>query len=126
MEKDLKKLNLKTAMALSFSRMTNLKTENIDVTNNNVIFLTAAGIVCGTYVEDLHSSEDAADILLAATEDLANKFVDPDELSTPIALKDVTLITSSGSKQTFKNLFVFPDDIIAVTIGNYSDIRTDY
>ena len=117
MEKDMKVLDLKTAMALSFSRITNLKTEQVDISNNNIIFLTAAGTICGTYIEDLSSSEDLYNSVFASATKNAEQFIYPSETSIPIFLKDVTLITQNGLKQSFETLCVFPSDIIAITIG---------
>ncbi len=115
-------LNGKLPLVLALAKSTNFKTENIDTTKNSIILVTAAGTIYGSYKhpEDLKDSEKQGDIFLSV---LLEHLKDISDSTSPaITLKNATLLSNNGIKQTFDTLFVFIDDIIAVTFGEITNI----
>lgn len=90
---------------------------SISSVNNLLILVTAAGQITGTLLQkenDSDPKEQIADaIFLSAANTLANHAGE----DSFILLKDATLKTA-GCDIAYRYLYVFTDDIIAVTIGN--------
>ncbi len=108
--------SFKTGMVYAFTAMTKLKEENFDFTANSLIIVTATGIIYGTPYFSL-PKDNTADILMDTVHKQAQKMTLSEVPKDTLILKNVTLITSAGLKQSFETLFVFPDDIIAITVG---------
>ena len=108
--------SLKAGMAYAFTAMTKLKEENFDFTENSLIIITAAGIIYGTPYFSL-PKDNTTDILMDTIHKQAQKMTLSDVPKDDLLLKNATLITNTGLQQSFETLFVFPDDIIAITIG---------
>jgi len=113
--------SLKTGMAYAFTAMTKLKEENFDFTENSLIIITAAGIIYGTPYFSL-PKDNTTDILMDTIHKQAQEMTLSDVPKDDLLLKNATLITGTGLKQFFETLFVFPNDIIAITIGKVSDL----
>lgn len=115
--------NLKNAFALSAASLTTFKNTSIDVSQNDLIILTAAGTISGTFIPISSKENDIENdieykLIKAIHSNALEVCKDPDKV---ILLKDVTLLTATGFNQFFKYLHVFTDDIIAITIGNVTD-----
>lgn len=120
-KKSIQTNSIKTALSLSCSVTTQMKNDKIDLTSNCLIIVTAAGTIYGTTIS--HFSDDKAeDILFSSVYKQAQKIVKPEAPDYCLILKDAVLISGQGVKQTFNTLFVFPEDIIAITIGNPPNI----
>ena len=114
-----KKLNCKEAFVFSTIATINLKTEQLDFTQNSLIVITAAGIITGTYVSDQMKEKlenDAAYITFENINVLSKDFCE--DTSNAILLKNVVLTTSNGFQNRFNYLYVFIDDILALSYGN--------
>lgn len=114
--------SFKNAMTLSFSDLSNLKTEDIDFSNNSVIVITAAGTIYGTACTDLSEENSIDGKVFSTVYNNAVENTNPDIPRYCLVLKDATLISSETFKQNFNILFVFPEDIIAITFGDTSKI----
>lgn len=108
-------------MAYAVSAMANVKEENFDFTSNSLIILTAAGTIYGTPCFSL-SNDNAQDTVSNVIYEQAKQMTSSDAPQYSIILKNATLITSGGIKYSFDTLFVFPDDVIAITIGDTSHL----
>ncbi len=96
-----------------------LKTEQVDFTNNSLIVVTAAGIITGTYVSDKMKEaleDNATYITFENIGTLAKESCDNTQKA--ILLTNATLITSQGIENHFNYLYVFVDDILALSYGN--------
>ena len=113
--------SFKTGMVYAFTATTKLKEENFDFTANSLIIITAAGIICGTPYFSL-PKDNTIDILMDVVHKQAQKMTLSDVPKDNLILKNATLITSAGLKQSFETLFIFPDDIIAITVGQVSNL----
>lgn len=107
-------------MVLTLSALTTYKTENVDATANSLIIITAAGTIYGTPCFSL-SKDDIADNFMNSIYEQAKDMTTSDASENCLILKEATLITNQGFKQSFRILFVFPDDIIAITVGDTRD-----
>ena len=114
--------NFKNAMAFTFSGATSIKTEGIDLSSNSVIAITAAGTICGTACVDLSNDASVKGKIFSMIYDNAFEMTCPDASRYCLILKDATLVSGDGFKQRFNTLFVFPEDIIAITFGDTADI----
>ncbi|GEM_PF-3558882 len=116
--------DFKTAMALSVSHLSRNKDEVLDFTNTSVVVITAAGTIYGTACIDLEKeSETSIPLsLMSALHKTAKKIVNPSVSTYVLTLKDATLITGNAPAQKFEYLFVYPEDIIAITLGQISNI----
>ena len=111
----------KESLALATILTIGIKTDSIDCTENKLIAVTAAGTIYGTYVsESIEESlkNDAAYLIFKSIGDIAAK--KSDEPVSFFLLKDVTLVSDKGVSSCFKFLYLFADDIIALSFGNLS------
>lgn len=114
----------KEALVLSTASTIAIKNDKFDFSQNSLIVVTAAGAIYGTLISDAFTPDDIKKSLaddsvyqIFKNLDIKAKKV-TDGLSASILLKDAVMINSSGVKNLFKYLFVFVDDIIAVSFGN--------
>lgn len=119
---DTKLSSLKESMILTLSSLTKIKVENMDYNPNSLIIVTAAGTIYGTPCFSA-SEADTTDRLMISAYEQAKDTTISDASKSCLILKDATLVTSPSFKQSFKILFVFPDDIIAITIGDTRDLK---
>lgn len=99
-----------------------VKTDKMDFTHNSLIAVTAAGIIIGTYVSDEVKKTLENDLTYITFENMRTLADESgDNISAAILLKDVTLITHQGSKNSFNFLYLFIEDIIALSYGNMVD-----
>lgn len=120
--KTIKAKNFKNSMAFTFSGATSIKTEGIDLSNNSVIVITAAGTIYGTACVDLSNDASMNGKIFSMIYNNAIEMTSPDTSRYCLILKDATLASGDGSKQRFNTLFVFPEDIIAITFGDTANI----
>lgn len=113
--------NIKNALSYNLSTVTRINNGDIDLSKNSLIVITAAGIISGTAVLDL-PDDNITDSLLSIPFEHALKETKPGVSNYCLILKDASIISGHGVKQVFKTLFVFPEDIIAITIGDVSNI----
>lgn len=114
--------SFKNAMSLMFSSITTCKDETVDFTKNSIIVITAAGTIYGTPCIDL-SKENNLDGKIFST--IYKQATDSTVTDVPrycLILKDAIMISGNGFKQSFNTLFIFPEDIIAITLGDTSNI----
>lgn len=114
----------KEALVLSTASTIAIKNDKFDFSQNSLIVVTAAGTIYGTLISDAFTPDDIQKSLaddsvyqIFKNLDIKAKKV-TNGLSASILLKDAVMINSSGVKNLFKYLFVFVDDIIAVSFGN--------
>lgn len=114
----------KEALVLSTASTIAIKNDKFDFSQNSLIVVTAAGTIYGTLISDAFTPDDIKKSLaddsvyqIFKNLDIKAKKV-TNGLSASILLKDAVMINSSGVKNLFKYLFVFVDDIIAVSFGN--------
>ena len=112
--------NIKNALSYNLSIVTRINDDSIDLSKNSLIVVTAAGTIYGTVVSDL-PDDNIADRFLSIPFEQALKETKPGVSNYCLILKDATLISGQGVRQFFKTLFVFPEDIIAITIGDASN-----
>lgn len=115
MDKD---LNIKVAYVYSVLSTISVKTEAMDFSDNSLIAVTAAGTIIGTYVsETVDELKTDTDFIVSSNIcDIASEHTnDPSKV---IFLKDATLFSSNGIKSCFKYLYLFIEDIIALSFGN--------
>lgn len=109
----------KEAYTLATLSTISVKTDAMDFTGNSLIAVTAAGTIYGTYVsEDMKKTlaNDTSYLLFENISSLAQEHcADP---SKAILLKDAVLVTSNGIKNTFNFLYLFIEDILAISFGN--------
>lgn len=117
-----KNLTCKEAFILSTLATISVKTDQMDFTQNSLIVVTAAGVIVGTYVSDQIKASLENDLSYLTFENIHTIAKESyDNTHSPILLKDVDLITSQGSKSHFNYLFVFVEDILALSYGNLTD-----
>ena len=111
----------KEVLTLAAATTINIKDDKLDLTQNSLIIITAAGTIYGTYVSEnveKSLSNDATFLIYKNIGSSARKLTD--DTPSSILLKDATMIASSGIHNSFKYLYVFIQDIIAVSFGNIS------
>lgn len=113
--------NIKTAMSLSFTYATEIKNDELDLSSNSLIIVTAAGTIYGTAMLK-PSDGNIVDLVYDTAYRQAQELTKPGVSNYCLILKDAILVSGQGFKQSFKTLFVFPDDIIAITFGDTNDI----
>lgn len=112
--------SLKTALSLSLTFTTQMKNDSFDLTSNQLIVITAAGTICGTPITEFPDEKDIGDLIFSNAYERARSISNSGSADCLI-LKNATLVSAPGFKQLFKTLFVFPEDIIAITFGDASD-----
>ena len=108
----------KEALTIATAATISVKNNQINLTSNSLIIVTAAGTITGTYVsENIEDSlnDDATYTVFKTIDTNARKLCN--SASHSILLKDATMITSSGTHNIFKYLYVFVEEIIAVSFG---------
>lgn len=109
----------KEAFTLATLSTISVKTDTMDFTGNSLIAVTAAGTILGTYVsEDMKKTlaNDTSYLLFENISSLAQEH--GSDTSSAILLKDAVLTTSQGIKNTFNFLYLFVEDILALSFGN--------
>lgn len=114
--------NIKNALSFVCSEAVTFKTEELDFSQNSVIVVTAAGTIYGTPCLDMSKADTINGKFLSMLYNQALRSITPNESGYCLVLKDAVLISNMNFKQTFNTLFVFPEDIIAITVGNASNI----
>lgn len=114
-----KMFNSKEAYVYATLSTISIKTDTMDCTNNALIAVTAAGTIKGTYVSETiqETLKEDTNFLFFNNIDVIAK-ENSTEPPNSILLKDVTLISGNGIKTRFNYLFVFIDDIIALSFGD--------
>lgn len=112
--------SMKAALSLSLTFATQMKNDSFDLTSNQLIVVTAAGTIYGTPITKFPDEKDIGDIFFSNAYEQA-RGISNSESAECLILKDATLISAPGFKQYFKTLFVFPDEIIAITLGEAND-----
>ena len=108
----------KESLLISTLATMSVKTDKMDFTHNDLIAVTAAGIIQGTFIpDDLKETfqNDPAFNIFDNIRVLAAENGDGSQKS--ILLKDATL-TNHGMSYTFNYLHLFIDDIIALSFGH--------
>ena len=114
------KLSSKTTFAMSSGLLCTFKSDSIDFTGNKLILVTPAGTMSGAFVSVELEAELEKDISFGMMKRIYNNALKScDDAQNVILLKDVSLIGQS-SNQFFKYLFVFTEDIIAISFGDIS------
>ncbi len=114
-----KKLSCKEAFMFSTLATISLKTEQVDLTQNSLIVVTAAGIILGTYVSGQVKESLENDPTYLTFENIGTLAAEScDDVQGAILLKDATLTTGQGLKTFFNYLYVFVEDILALSYGN--------
>lgn len=91
------------------------------MTNNKLIAVTAAGTIYGTYVSESVKESLKNDTAYLAYENINKIAIEKSDVQpTFILLKDATLVSGDGIQNNFKFLFLFVEDIIALSFGNAS------
>lgn len=117
-----KKLGCKEAFMLSTLATISVKTEQLDFTRNSLIAVTAAGVIVGTYVSDQMKESLKNDLTYLTFENIGAIAAEScDDTQKAILLKDVTLTTGQGTKSFFNYLYVFVEDILALSCGNITE-----
>lgn len=112
----------KYPLVLSTLATISVKTENMDFTQNSLIAVTAAGVIQGTYVSEVLQEtlkEDIDYLTFSNIHTLAKE--EYHDTSDAVLLKNVILTTGQGIKLHFNFLYLFVEDIIALSFGNCSD-----
>ncbi len=117
-----KNLSCKEAFTLSTLATVSLRTEQMDFTQNSLIAVTAAGVIVGTYVSDQVKESLKNDLTYLSFENIGTLAAEScDDTQKAILLKNATLTTGQGFKSFFNYLYVFVEDILALSYGNPSD-----
>lgn len=112
-------LNCKKAFIFSTLATISTTTDKIDLTQNSLVAVTAAGIITGTYVSDQMKGSLKNDPSYLTFQNIGNMAQKGcDDTQNAILLRDATLTTNQGFKSCFSYLFVFIEDIIALSYGN--------
>ena len=114
------KLSSKTTFAIASGLLCTFKSDTIDFTGNKLVLVTPAGTISGTFISDELEAELEKDVsfgMMKRIYDNASKSCDGAQ--NVILLRDVSLAGQSCN-QFFKYLFVFTEDIIAVSFGDVS------
>lgn len=112
----------KEALTISAACMCQLKSDIINITSNTLSIVTAAGLINGQLItEEIRDSlkDDPEYIVFQRIHSNATLECNADS-SHAILLKNAKLLSNSGAKVFFKYLFVFPEDIIALSIADIS------
>lgn len=93
------------------------KNFSIESKNNSLILITAAGQITGTFLLESNSSDSKEQMTDNFFIGAGHAYTEHTKEQSFILLKDAILRTST-EKFTYSYLYVFTDDIIAVTIAN--------
>ena len=115
-------LTAKEAYVYAILSTINVKSDKVDLSKNSLVAVTAAGTISGTYISKTVKEELESDthFLLFNNVITSTKEYTSETLKT-ILLKDVTLISKNGIKECFHYLFLFIEDIIAISFANVSE-----
>lgn len=90
--------------------------EVIDYSSSQMILLTATGTIIGTPVKSMPKLIDCDSYLMSSFNKAATE-----EGADILFLTDAQVLRKDGSKEFFRFLYLFPDDVIAVSIGKASE-----
>jgi len=117
-----KKFNCKEAFVYSTLATISIKTDQMDFSQNSLIAVTSAGIITGAFVSDQMKETLENDLTYLTFENIGTLAKESCEgASNAILLKDAVLTTHQGAKISFTYLYVFIEDILALSYGNRSD-----
>lgn len=113
--------SLKTYLIDSYSNLIQL--DKFDLDHNNLVLITSLGTIYGKIFK--FDKSNAEKTVINQVNEAAEKryFKDNKEISGNdeyICLEDVLLVTPKGDKIKFTHLNVFYDQVIGVTVGNYT------
>lgn len=113
--------SLKTYLIDSYCNLIQL--DKFDLDHNNLVLITSLGTIYGKIFK--LDKSNAEKTVINQVNEVAEKryFKDNKEISGNdeyICLEDVLLVTPKGDKVKFTHLNVFYDQVIGVTVGNYS------
>ena len=113
--------SLKTYLIDSYCNLIQL--DKFDLHHNNLVLITSLGTIYGKIFK--LDKSNAEKTVINQVNEAAEKryFKDNKEISGNdeyICLEDVLLATPKGDKVKFSHLNVFYDQVIGVTVGNYS------
>ena len=119
--------SLKSCLIDSYKTITHV--DKFDLNQNSLILLTSIGTIYGKEFKfDETNVENAVinEINKFAEKEYFNENKDIQGNDEYIALEDVLIVTPRGDQVKFKYLNVFYDQIIGVTVGNFTpDIETE-
>lgn len=114
--------NCKKAFVFSTLATISIKTDKMDFSQNSLIVVTSAGIITGTYVSDEVKETLENDLTYLTFENISTIAKESCEnTNNAILLKDAVLTTGQGIKNHFTYLYVFIEDILALSYGNMSN-----
>ena len=90
--------------------------KDIDYSSNQLVLLTATGTIVGTPVKSLPKIIDRDALLMASFNRAA-----VEEGTDILFLTNAHVSRKDGSKEFFSFLYLFPDDVIAVSLGKSSN-----
>ena len=94
----------------------------MDFTQNSLIVITSAGVIYGTYVSDQMKATLQNDLTYLTFENIGTLATESsDGTQKAILLKNATLTTGQGVKSRFNYLYVFVEDVVALSYGNIAD-----
>lgn len=116
--------SLKTYLIDSYCNLIQL--DKFDLDHNNLVLITSLGTIYGKIFK--LDKSNAEKTVINQVNEVAEKryFKDNKEIKEIsgndeyICLEDVLLVTPKGDKVKFTHLNVFYDQVIGVTVGNYS------
>lgn len=119
--------SLKSCLIDSYKTL--IQVDKFDLSQNSLILLTSIGTIYGKEFKYDESSAESAvinEVNEFAEKEYFNENKDIQGNDEYIALEDVLIVTPRGDQVKFKHLNVFYDQIIGVTLGNFtSDIESD-
>lgn len=113
--------SLKSCLIDSYKRITQI--DKFGLNQNSLILLTSIGTIYGKEFKCDESSVEKTVINKAnefADEEYFNENKDIQGNDEYIALEDVLIVTPRGDQAKFTHLNVFYDQIIGVTVGNFT------
>lgn len=114
-------MSQKELLTLATISTISIKTDSLDCTDNKLIAVTAAGTICGTYVSEPIKESLKNDTAYLFFENIGNIAAEKcNEPSSFFLLKDATLVSDKGIQNNFKFLYLFVEDIIALSFGDLS------
>lgn len=113
--------SLKTCLIDSYSNLIQL--DKFDLDHNNLVLITSLGTIYGKIFKFDESNTEKTVINQVNKISEERYFKDNKEISGNdeyICLENVLLVTPRGDKVKFTHLNVFYDQVIGVTVGNYT------
>lgn len=116
------KFSCKESFVFSTLATISVKTEQMDFTQNSLVAVTAAGVIIGTYVSEQMKETLENDPTYLTFENISTIAKEScDNPQKAILLKDATLTTGQGLKSRFNYLYLFIEDVLALSYGNITN-----